>query len=214
MNRWIDDERNENIILNFGELVQHSIRQGFNVSWDSRRTLEWGLIYMLQNWHISCPPEKSQNPTSMPKKSTIYCKLKADLIRSKHWFPARLWRQDPKLCLIGFCGRLCFQKGIHLILDWLHDAPKMGLEVQVLLEYSTILPLIARTDENSLCSTVFLCWSSFSFTKNWILTTWWHPPQSAKAGLPVMADARWGGSVLGSRFVHPAKRYQLRSSRY
>lgn len=25
--------------------------------------------------------------------------------------------QDPKLCLIGFCGRLCYQKGIHLILD-------------------------------------------------------------------------------------------------
>ena len=25
--------------------------------------------------------------------------------------------EDPKLCLIGFCGRLCYQKGIHLIMD-------------------------------------------------------------------------------------------------
>ncbi|CAL1152147.1 unnamed protein product [Cladocopium goreaui] len=27
--------------------------------------------------------------------------------------------EDPKLCLIGFCGRLCYQKGIHLILECL-----------------------------------------------------------------------------------------------
>lgn len=34
-------------------------------------------------------------------------------------------QQDPNVCLIGFCGRLCFQKGVHLItacIDWLmHD---------------------------------------------------------------------------------------------
>jgi len=28
-------------------------------------------------------------------------------------------QQDPKLCLIGFCGRLCYQKGIHLIMECL-----------------------------------------------------------------------------------------------
>lgn len=62
------------------------------------------------------------NPSTDPHISMRFGKENFE--EGKRCCKAELQRQlglleDPKLCLIGFCGRLCYQKGIHLILECL-----------------------------------------------------------------------------------------------
>mmetsp|Transcript_25651 Transcript_25651/g.59286 ORF Transcript_25651/g.59286 Transcript_25651/m.59286 type:complete len:740 (+) Transcript_25651:95-2314(+) len=63
-----------------------------------------------------------------------------DFEEGKHVCKVALQRElglneDPGACLIGFCGRLCFQKGLNLILgnvDWMMDGHGVG-RVQIIL---------------------------------------------------------------------------------